>query len=64
MSFDDKKALTIRLFYWQHRRHTAAFHDVDNPRRLEIMARWFAVRNRVIPLCVKYGSMHPDSLRS
>lgn len=64
MSHDEKKALTIRLFRWQSRQHTQAFHAVDDPRRPERMAYWFAIRNRVVPLCVKYGSMHPDSLRN
>lgn len=52
----------LRLWRSFSRRHTAAFHAVNDPQRLAKLAEASALLRRIRPLMVAHGLMHRDTL--
>lgn len=52
----------LRLWRSFSRRHTAAFHAVNDPQRLARLAEASALLRRIRPLMVSHGLMHRDTL--
>ena len=54
----------VLALWWKFiRGHRKAFHDVENPDRLANMKRCSNALERIGPIMVRYGHLHPDSLR-